>query len=254
LAARRVRIIFAALRAECRARMRVVRTPPRETIVNKRRDHACVALGLAVALAAAPRGAGALELLDRPLSLDDGAGAALHVALAAAPQDGPSLDFDLLGDAPRPEVPVEDRALRTRRKMLTLHQGVGIGLLGLQIATTTVGQLNYDDKFGIDNTARYKQAHQVLAWSNLAAFALTGGLALFAPSKKGPRTGGVDRVTVHKVAMAVATAGMLAQGLLGVQTARREGYVDKQDYGKAHLAVGYATLAAMGVAVGAIVF
>jgi hypothetical protein len=54
--------------------------------------------------------------------------------------------------------------------------------------------------------------------------------------------------------MAVATAGMLAQGLLGIQTARREGYLDKQDYGRAHLAVGYATLAAMGVAVGVIVF
>jgi hypothetical protein len=214
-----------------------------------------LATALAVAtLAAAPGRAAALELLDRDLSLDETPRPALHVALAAAPADGPSLDFDLLGDAPKVQVPVEDPSMRARRKMLTLHQAAGIGLFGLQLATTAVGQLNYNDKFGIDNTARYKQTHMVLAWSNVAAFALTGGLALFAPSKKGPRTGGVDRVTVHKIAMAVATAGMLAQGLLGIQTARREGYLDKQDYGKAHLAVGYATLAAMGVGVGVIVF
>jgi hypothetical protein len=212
-------------------------------------------MAIAIAtLAAAPGRAAALQLLDRDLSLDETPGPALHVALADAPADGASLDFDLLGTPPKAQVPVEDRSARTRRKMLTLHQGAGLGLFGLQLATTVVGQLNYNDKFGVDNTARYKQTHQVLAWTNVAAFALTGGIALFAPSKKGPRTGGVDRVTVHKIAMAVATAGMLAQGLLGIQTARREGYLDKQDYGRAHLAVGYATLAAMGVAVGVLVF
>jgi hypothetical protein len=210
---------------------------------------------LAIAtVAAAPGRAAALRLLERDLSLDEGPRPALHVALAAAPADGPSLDFDLLGEAPKTQVPVEDRSMRMRRRMLTLHQASGIGLLGVQVATTVVGQLNYNDKFGIDNTARYKLTHQVLAWTNLAAFALTGGIALFAPSKKGPQKGGVDRITVHKIAMAVATAGMLAQGLLGIQTARREGYLDKQDYGRAHLAVGYATLAAMGVGVGVIVF
>jgi hypothetical protein len=224
--------------------------------VNTRRDLNRLAIALAIAfLAAAPRGAAALPLLDRDLSLDGAPRPALHVALAAAaPAGGPSLDFDLLGDAPKAQVPPEDPSMKTRRKMLTLHQGVGLGLLGVQLATTVVGQLNYNDKFGIDNTGRYKTTHQVLAWTNLAAFALTGGIALFAPSAKGPKPAGVGRTTIHKIAMAVATAGMLTQGLLGIQTARREGYLDKQDYGKAHLAVGYATLAAMGVAVGAIVF
>jgi hypothetical protein len=213
------------------------------------------AMALAIlTLAAAPGRAAALRLLDGQLSLDEPRRPALRVALAAAPADGPSLDFDLLGEAPKAQVPVEDRSMRRRRTMLNLHQGSGIALLALQLATTTVGQLNYNDKFGVDNTARYKLTHQVLAWSNLAAFALTGGIALFAPAKKGPPRSGIDRVTVHKIAMAVATAGMLAQGLLGIQTARREGYLDKQDYGRAHLAVGYATLAAMGVAVGVLVF
>jgi hypothetical protein len=215
-----------------------------------------LAMTLAIAtLAAAPGRAAALQLLQRELSLDEGQRPSLHVALAAAaPADGPPLDFDLLGEAPKVQVPAEDRSMRTRRKMLTLHQAAGLGLLGVQLATTTVGQLNYNDKFGVDNTGRYTLTHQVLAWTNVAAFALTGGIALFAPSKTGPKKSGVDRVTVHKIAMAVATAGMVAQGLLGIRTAQREGYLDKQDYGRTHLAVGYATLAAMGVGVGVIVF
>jgi hypothetical protein len=226
--------------------------------VTKRRGSVRLLASLAVsALALVPVRGAALHLLDRELSLDGAPRPELRVALAAAaaaPADGPSLDFDLLGDAPKPQVPAEDPSLRLRRRMLNLHQAVGIGLFGLQLASTVVGQLNYNDKFGVDNTGRYKLTHQVIVYTNLAAFATAGGIALFAPGAKGPKAKGVDRVTIHKWGMAVATAGMLAQGLLGIQTARREGYVDKQDYGQAHLAVGYATLAAMGVAVGALVF
>jgi hypothetical protein len=210
---------------------------------------------LAAALATAPVRAAALRLLDGDLSLDGRPRPELRVAFAAtAPAEGPSLDFDLLPDPPKPQVPVEDQSLRLRRRMLNLHQAVGFGLFGLQLASTTVGQLNYNDKFGIDNTGRYKLSHQVLVYTNLAAFAAAGTLALFAPSPKGPKTKGIDRITVHKIAMGVATVGMLAQGVLGIQTARREGYLDKQDYGRAHLAIGYATLAAMGVGVGVLVF
>jgi hypothetical protein len=208
----------------------------------------------AAALALAPGRAAALPLVDGELALQGAPPPALHVALALAPADGPSLDFDLLGDAPKVETPADDRSMRLRRKMLTLHQGVGIGLLGLQLGSTVIGQLNYNDKFGIDNTGRYKQPHQIVTYTNLAAFALAGGIALFAPGSKGPKREGVDRVTVHKWGMAIATAGMLAQAALGIYTARREGYLDKQDYGRAHLVLGYTTLAAMGVAVGVLVF
>jgi hypothetical protein len=165
-----------------------------------------------------------------------------------------SLDFDLLGDAPKPAVAIEDPSLRTRRKMLNLHQGLGLGLLGLQLASTVTGQLNYNDKFGTANTARYKQTHQLLTYTNLATFAVVGGIALFAPGDKHAPPSGYGRTTIHKVAMGLATAGMVAQGLLGIQTSRREGYLDKQDYGRAHLVIGYATFAAMAVGVGAIVF
>jgi hypothetical protein len=209
---------------------------------------------LAGALAFAPGRAAALRLLDEDLSLERPPRPVLRVALADDKAPAPSLDFDLLGDAPKAQIPPEDPSLRTRRTMLTLHQGAGFGLLAMQLATTVVGQLNYNDKFGIDNTGRYTETHRWLAYSNVGAFALTGAIALFAPRAKGGSRSGVDRVTIHRIGMAVATAGMLAQGLLGWQTARREGYLDKQDYGRTHLLVGYGTLAAMGVAVGALVF
>jgi hypothetical protein len=228
---------------------------PGEKAVTEPSVRARLAASLWVAvMAVAPARAAALELLDAALSLEGRSRPELRVAFASTGPAGPSLDWDLLGDAPKPKVPEEDRSLRLRRRMLNLHQAVGIGLFGLQLSSTVVGQLNYNDKFGVDNTGRYKLTHQVIAYTNLAAFATAGTIALFAPSAKGPKRSGIDRVTVHKIGMAVATAGMIAQGLLGFQTARREGYLDKQDYGRAHLVIGYTTLAAMGVAVGVLVF
>jgi hypothetical protein len=138
--------------------------------------------------------------------------------------------------------------------MLTWHQGLGLGLFGLQLASTVTGQLNYSDKFGVSNTGRYKDTHRGLVYLNLAAFATVGVLAVFAPTEKGAPPRPFGRTTIHKIGMALATVGMITQGYLGIRTAQREGYLDKQSYGRAHLAVGYATLAAMSVAVGAIVF
>jgi hypothetical protein len=138
--------------------------------------------------------------------------------------------------------------------MLNAHQAIGIGLLGLQLGTTVTGQLNYNDKFGVDNTGRYKLTHKLLSYSTLGVFALNGAIALFAPAPKGMKRSGFDRTTIHKLGMATATVGMVTQAVLGAYTVSREGYLNQQKYGRAHLAVGYATLAAMSVAVGAIVF
>lgn len=165
-----------------------------------------------------------------------------------------SLDFDLLGEAKAPPVPPEDRVMKRRRRMLGIHQTVGIGLYSLQVATTVVGQLNYNDKFGDANTGRYKLPHQVLAYSTVALFAANGALALLAPEAPGQQGRGFDRVALHKVSMFTAAAGMAAQVALGIYTARREGFENKQDFGRVHLIVGYATLAAMTAGVAAIVF
>jgi hypothetical protein len=54
--------------------------------------------------------------------------------------------------------------------------------------------------------------------------------------------------------MLVATAGMVAQGVLGIWTQSREGYLNQQSIATAHLVVGYVTLAAVATGVGALVF
>ncbi len=165
----------------------------------------------------------------------------------------PRLDFDLLG-APAPAPKVDEGALRLRRTMLSWHQGAGLALLALQLATTVVGQLNYSDRFaGGPSTGRYELSHKVLAYSTLGLFAIDGSLALLAPSPV-RRDEGFDRVTLHKIAMFTAAVGMLAQGILGVVTREREGYLNQSQLATIHLAVGYATLAAVGVGVGALTF
>jgi hypothetical protein len=168
------------------------------------------------------------------------------------PKPGP-LDFDLLGAPPKEAQKVDEKALRLRRTMLTWHQGVGIGMFALQLATTAVGQLNYNDKFGGDNTGKYAQPHAILAYSTFAAFAATAALALLAPEPV-ERNEGIDRVTVHKIAMFTAAAGMVAQAVLGIWTQSREGYLNQKTVGTAHLAVGYFTLAAVSVGIGVLVF
>jgi hypothetical protein len=172
---------------------------------------------------------------------------------AAKPAPG-SLDFDLLGAAEPPPNAPDPGAMRLRRKMLGAHQAVGMGLLALQLGTTGVGQLNYSDKFSNGpNTGRYQISHAALAYTNLAVFAVNGALALFAPSPvKKPMQ--MDRVMVHRISMATATAGMLAQAGLGIYTSSREGYLDQERNAQIHLALGYVTLAAMAVGVGALVF
>jgi hypothetical protein len=123
----------------------------------------------------------------------------------------------------------------------------------MQLATTVVGQLNYSDRFGGPSTAQYQLSHAALAYTTLGLFVVNGAIALLAPSPV-HRGYGMDRVMVHRIAMFTAAAGMLAQGVLGVYTHQREGYLNQEKIGTAHLAIGYATLAAMATGVGVLVF
>jgi cytochrome b561 len=212
-----------------------------------------------------------LRLVDEPLRLAAVTSFAsvpvdLRALAVAANQQGseekkkpdtePGMDFDLLGEPEKPPPPSADaKTMRLRSKMLGAHQAMGVGLLALQVATTTVGQLNYSDKFsGGPNTNRYKQPHAILAYTNLGVFVATGAIALLAPEPPGLKRSGFDRVTLHKVSMFTAAAGMAAQVVLGVYTAQREGFQNQDQLATAHLAIGYATLAAMLVGVSAIVF
>lgn len=213
------------------------------------------AAGLALALvAAAPLPTRALPLLDHGLALGTAGEAASLAVVLAADEEGPSLDFDLLEPPPKVAA-VDDSSSRWRRRLLETHQAVGLGLLALQVATTAVGQLNWSDKYhGGGVTGRYEATHTALAYSTLGVFAVNGTLALLAPRPKGKTSRGFDRVSLHKLGMLTATVGMLAQAGLGIYTDSREGYLNQERYADWHLAIGYATLAAVGVAVGALVF
>jgi len=177
---------------------------------------------------------------------------------AALPPPDAELNFDLL-DKPGElsaalSDPSLDQQLGMRRTMLTMHQTVGIGLLGLMASTMVTGQLNYLDRFGGPSTARYEQPHQILATATLVAFGSAGLLAFFAPVPIEKESEGIDRVTLHKFGMIGATAGMVAEGVLGILTAHHEGLADQSGLARAHLVIGYSTLAFMTAGVGALVF
>jgi hypothetical protein len=118
-----------------------------------------------------------------------------------------------------------------------------------------IGQLNYQDKYGTHgaDTGRFYNAHLGLAGSTTALFATTGILALAAPNpyRKPVR---FDAALVHKLSMALATAGMVAEAVLGPITASREGKLDQREWALAHLVTGYATFGFMATGVMAFVF
>jgi len=221
---------------------------------HRSRGQAAVLGSVLALLAGGPGRAAALPLLEAELTLEPGR--PLLLAMAAPPPADPSLDFDLLGKAAPPQVRIDDAQLKRRRSMLQAHQAIGLGLFALQLATTVAGQLNYSDKYGSNPpvTGRYELSHSVLAYSTLGIFAVDGAIALLAPSAPPRKSEGIDRVTIHRIGMAAATAGMLAQGVVGIYTDRREGYLDQASAARTHLAIGYATLAVVCVAVGVLVF
>jgi len=163
----------------------------------------------------------------------------------------PALDFELLEPAPAPEAapdPAFQRRVERRRTMLKVHQGLGIATWTALAATSVVGQLHFDDRFrGGGDTGRYRDAHRALAYGSATLFAAGGLLAVLAPEPYQKRGGRLDTATLHKVSMGVATAGMVAQVLLGVAARGKAGTTRERDLAATHQAVGYATLGAMTV-------
>ena len=178
----------------------------------------------------------------------------------AVPAQPPANDFELLPPEKAPD-PAEvtrgrelSRELSRRRSMLQLHQLGGFATVGAMVATAAVGQLNYNDKYGGGGyTGRYIVTHRWLGIGTTAIFTATGLLAVLAPSPLAKPLR-LDTVTVHRVAMAVAAAGILAQIILGPITASKEGQPSQRDFAFAHLIVGYTTLAATATGFAVLVF
>jgi hypothetical protein len=167
----------------------------------------------------------------------------------------PELSFDLLGEAAAPGAQVDERAVSRRRTMLKTHQGLGIGLMVLELSTLVVGQLNYRDRFGGGaRTGSFKTAHAVLGYSAFALFLTNESLALLAPVPIKKAHEGFDRATLHKVGLFTAAAGMLAEAALGIYTAHFASPESQRSLAKTHLFVGYGTYAAMAVGVSAFIF
>jgi len=162
----------------------------------------------------------------------------------------PDQDFDLLAPQKAPDEATRARdvelmhQLSRRRTLLQLHQLGGYATMATLTAAVVLGQVNYLDKYGGGgDTGRWITPHAIAAFTAAGVFTATGLLAILAPSplEKPLR---VDTATLHKVAMAVATAGILAQVVLGPITASKEGQLSQRDFALAHQIVGYTTLVA----------
>jgi hypothetical protein len=158
----------------------------------------------------------------------------------------PSLDFELLEPAaPAAAVdPALERAVARRRTMLSLHQGLGLGMAGGLVATTVVGQLNFQDRYrGGGDDGTWKSLHRGLAVGTGVLFGTVALMGVLAPEPY-PKPLRFDTVLMHKVFMTLATAGMVAQVVLGIITASaaQEGQLSQVRFATAHQVVGYSTL------------
>lgn len=171
----------------------------------------------------------------------------------ATPTTPSALDFDLLGK-PLPPLQIDAGAMRTRRTMLTLHQGFGFALEALMLGSMITGQLNYNDRFNGPSTGRYENIHKIFTFSTLGVFATTGLLAAFAPSPVETESRGLDRVRLHEIGMIGAALGMAAEGTLGILTVHNEGRTSQASLARTHLIIGYTTFAFMTAAVSALIF
>ena len=109
---------------------------------------------------------------------------------------------------------------QTRRHRLGIHQFLGLTTWAFMGASCIVGQLNYNDLYGGGSgRGNYQLPHRLLVYSTAGLFTATGIYSLLAPQPyKKPLK--FDSGLVHRIAAIGATAGMVAEVVLGFITAR----------------------------------
>lgn len=179
----------------------------------------------------------------------------------------PAMDFDLFSDQPKPDAAqaaaqaakaaAVEKQIGVRRKMLIAHQAIGFTTLAVMAAAVAVGQVNYLARYNSLNDGldydRYQTAHLGLTITSTALFTALGVLGVAAPNPY-PKPIRADAALVHKVAMILATAGMVTQMVLGPITASYEGKIEQRKLALGHVITGYATWGFMAAGVLAYVF
>lgn len=207
-----------------------------------------------------------------PARADETPVATQPAAADAAPAPSPpaaaaSMDFDLFADQPKPDpaqaaaqaakAAAVEKQIGVRRKMLIAHQAIGFTTLAVMAAAVAVGQVNYVARYGSLNDGldydRYQSAHLGLTITSTALFTTLGILGVAAPNPY-PKPLKADAALVHKVAMILATAGMVTQMILGPITASYEGKLEQRQLAVGHVVTGYATWGFMAAGVLAYVF
>jgi hypothetical protein len=172
------------------------------------------------------------------------------------------MDFDLFDDKPKLDPAAQaaaaakiadiERKVKLRRQILTTHQAIGFTTLAVMAATVILGQVNYVARYGGLNNGqdydRFQTAHLGLSITTSALFTTLGILGLAAPNPY-PKPIKADAALVHKVSMALATAGMVTQLILGPITAVYGGKLEQRDLALGHVITGYATFGFMSAGV-----
>ncbi len=180
-------------------------------------------------------------------------------APAPAASDKPAgLDFQFFGPEgaastthSAEEIANASELSKTRRHRLVVHQVLGLTTWAFMAATCVIGQLNYNDLYGGGSgRGAYMMPHRLLAYSTAGLFTATGIYALLAPQPyKKPLK--LDTGLIHRIAAIGATAGMVAEVVLGFITARTADAGNSNgiaQMAKAHQVVGWTTFGFMTVA------
>lgn len=155
------------------------------------------------------------------------------------------------------ESPDEGDEVARRRLLLGLHQFGGMMNLTAMTATAVLGQLHYNDMYGEGATrsGRFRTFHRAGAVISAVGFAAVASMAVLAPQPYQLEGRGLDAMTLHKAAAigaALTLAAQIAVGLAGASSSAES--PARADLARAHLVLGYATVALMATAGSALLF
>lgn len=132
------------------------------------------------------------------------------------------------------EKPVNDlrRIVKIRRKMLSLHQTLGLVTVASMATTVIAGQAAFNGGNG--------NVHTTAVSFTIGLYTATAALAFASPPKLIRGGGGLDTITFHKIFAALHIAGMILTPMFAPDD---EGGGSRSRL-RTHQALGYATFAA----------